>query len=205
MANFPYRLYGGATRPDAISGLNAQFSSALEQLYQAAPPDVQSQLGLTSGYRSKDVQRRLWEASDRSGHMVAAPGHSQHNFGLAADLYGFGTGGGSVTPEARQWVHQNAPNYGLAFPMSYEPWHVQLAGDTKASPGTPGIFEQPTPAPIAGMGGMVTPTSSPPSQIPLQPIDPWVPMTPERFFQQMVAGQNPMRQIVFHRIAQMLS
>jgi hypothetical protein len=30
-------------------------------------------------------------------------------------------------------------------------------------------------------------------------------MTPERFFQQMVAGQNPMRQIVFHRIAQMLS
>lgn len=205
MANFPYRLYGGATRPDAISGLDPRFSSALTQLYGAAPPDVQAQLGLTSGFRSIERQRQLWNASDRTGHTVAAPGHSRHNFGLAADLYGFGTGGGKVAPETASWVHQNAPQYGLAFPMSYEPWHVQLAGEadqgrTQQTPGTPGIQEQP--APIGGMGGMVTPTQS---QIPVQPIDPYVPMTPERFFQQMIAGNNPLRQMVFHRIGELLS
>jgi D-alanyl-D-alanine carboxypeptidase len=146
MANFPYRLYGGATRPDAITGLDPRFSAALSSLYAAAPPEVQAQLGLTSGYRSIERQRQLWEASDKSGHWVARPGHSMHNLRLAADLYGFGTGGGNVSGEARDWVHQAAPGFGLSFPMSYEPWHVQLAGATEqgqtpTQPGTPGIFE----------------------------------------------------------------
>jgi hypothetical protein len=204
MANFPYRLYGGATRPDAISGLDQRFSAALDSLYAAAPPDVQAQLGLTSGYRSIDRQRQLWEASDKSGHMVAAPGHSRHNFGLAADLYGFGTGGGNVSSEARDWVHQNAPAYGLAFPMSYEPWHIQLAGPTQqggmaAQPGTPGIFEA---AQKYGPTNELAALQQ--SQIPLTPIqDP--PMTPERFFMGMIAGENPLRKMIFQRIGQMLS
>src|SRR5690606_28212272 len=29
---------------------------------------------------------------------------------------------------AREWAHANAPNYGLAFPLGHEPWHVELAG-----------------------------------------------------------------------------
>lgn len=28
----------------------------------------------------------------------------------------------------REWFHANAPNYGLALPLSNEPWHVELAG-----------------------------------------------------------------------------
>jgi len=118
MANFGYRLYGGATRPDAISGLDPRFYDALSAMYSAAPPEVQAQLGLTSGYRSIARQRELWNASDKSGHMVAAPGHSRHNFGLAADLYGFGMGGGDrVAQSTADWVHENAPRYGLAFRM----------------------------------------------------------------------------------------
>ena len=207
MANFPYRLYGGATRADAITGLDPRFADALTQLYQAAPPAVQGELGLTSGYRSVERQRQLWEASDKSGHMVAAPGHSRHNFGLAADLYGMGTGAGQVSDATRQYVHQAAPNYGLTFPMSYEPWHVQLAtapteqGKTPNAPGTPGIFEQAqSQGPTRDLAAQL-----PASQIPVQPIDPWVPMTPERFFQQMIAGRNPLRQMVFHRIGELLS
>jgi len=80
------------------------------------------------------------------------------------------------------------------------------------TPGTPGINEQPAQPNPDTAGNVSSPSQffqqlamSQQQQIPVQPIDPWVPMTPERFFQQMVAGQNPMRQIVFHRIAEMLS
>jgi hypothetical protein len=134
--NFPLRLYGGATRPDAITGLKTPFSQALVAMYNAAPPDVQRQIGLTSAYRSPEVQRRLWLASDRTGHSVAAPGHSMHNQGLAADLYGFGLKGGPQVDQAtKDWVHQNAAKFGLTFPMSYEPWHIQpMKGATMATP-----------------------------------------------------------------------
>jgi hypothetical protein len=125
---FPYRLYGGAARSDAISGLNPAFASALTDLFNAAPPEVQAQLGLASAYRSVARQQELWNASDKSGRWVAAPGKSRHNFGEAADLYGFGLkNAGNVSQATRDYVHQNAGNYGLAFPMSYEPWHIQLA------------------------------------------------------------------------------
>jgi len=133
----PYRLYGGATRPDALN-FNDAFSQALMNLYAAAPPEVQRELGLTSGYRSPEVQARLFEASDKSGKMVAAPGKSKHQHGTAADLYGFGLGGkDSVSETTRNWVHQNAKAHGLYFPMSYEPWHIQLAGDGTPAPSGP--------------------------------------------------------------------
>lgn len=124
---FPYRLYGGATRPDAISGLDTGFYEALMQLYANAPPEVQRELGLTSGFRSREVQQALFDASDKSGKMVARPGHSKHEIGNAADLYGFGLGGdNSVSDATREWVHSNANKYGLNFPMDYEPWHIQM-------------------------------------------------------------------------------
>lgn len=126
---FPYRLYGGATRPDAISGFNPAFATALSNMYNAAPANVQRELGLNSGFRSYATQKKLWDASDKTGHTVAAPGRSKHNTGTAADLFGFGLGrgrGGRVSQETRDWVNQNAGKFGLYFPMSYEPWHIQL-------------------------------------------------------------------------------
>jgi len=123
----PYKLYGGALRPDALN-LNERFGSALDQLYAAAPPEVQRELGLSSAYRSPEVQAALYNASDKSGRTVAAPGKSKHQAGLAADLYGFGMKSNpNVSQATRDWVHQNAAKYGLAFPMDYEPWHIQLA------------------------------------------------------------------------------
>jgi D-alanyl-D-alanine carboxypeptidase len=147
--SFPYRLTGGALRPDAISGLNANFRSALTNLYNAAPPEIQKYLGLTSAYRNNDVQRALWNASDKTGRTVAAPGHSMHNLGLAADLSGMGVKGNAGVPRnIIDWVHQNAGQYGLTFPMSYEPWHVQLAKNLIGSDGgTQMASNVPTPTP----------------------------------------------------------
>jgi hypothetical protein len=141
MATSPYRLVGGATRPDALN-FNEAFGAALNNLYANAPPEVQRELGLTSGFRSNARQTELWNASDKTGHTVARPGHSKHESGSAADLAGFGVGGGGVSAATKDWVHKNAGAYGLYFPMDYEPWHIQLQG--AGAGGT---------APAAGSGG----------------------------------------------------
>jgi tape measure domain-containing protein len=80
---------------------------------------------VNSGFRSIERQRQLWEASDRSGRMVARPGSSRHNFGTAADL------APGTTPAHRALARR----FGLYFPMSYEPWHIQLLGAAAASGG----------------------------------------------------------------------
>ena len=61
--------------------LEPRFAQSLQDLIAAQPG-----ISPFSGFRSIERQRQLWEASDKSGHMVARPGHSQHNFGRAVDL-----------------------------------------------------------------------------------------------------------------------
>jgi len=119
---------GGATRPDSFSGMTPDFNAALEQMFANAPPEIQAKLRVGSGFRSPERQQQLWaEALVKYGSpeaarkWVAPPGKSQHNHGNAADLK-------YLDPVAREWVHQNAEKFGLAFPLSNEPWHVELAG-----------------------------------------------------------------------------
>jgi D-alanyl-D-alanine carboxypeptidase len=129
---FPYRLVGGATRPDALQ-FNPAFNQALLDLYASAPADVQRELALTSGYRSPAVQQVLWDKSDKTGRNVAAPGKSKHQHGTAADLFGFGLGGdSSVSQATKDWVKANAGVHNLYFPMGHEPWHIQLRADGSA-------------------------------------------------------------------------
>jgi uncharacterized protein YcbK (DUF882 family) len=85
-------LVGGATRPDAITGLQPQFRDAVWQMLQ----DAQQQgvnLRITSAYRSPEVQARLWEnalakygSPEAARKWVAPPGKSRHNAGTAADF-----------------------------------------------------------------------------------------------------------------------
>jgi len=206
MANpFPYRLYGGATRADAISGLDPAFSGALTNLYAAAPPNVQSELGLNSAYRSIERQRELWEASDKSGKMVAAPGRSKHNAGQAADLFGFGLGGGArVSDATRDWVTQNAGAHGLYFPMDYEPWHIQLQGAGSA----PQNFELPVQDDAAAVENPLAQAFMQRAMGGVQP-DPGPPQPGlfsgeygmSNFGRDLISGQNPLRREVFSRIA----
>ena len=100
---------------------------------------MQRELAITSGYRSPEVQQKLWDASDKTGHSVAAPGKRKHQHGTAADLAGFGLGGDDgVSPETKAWVRNNAGTYNLFFPMGHEPWHIQYSSDsTGAGPTAP--------------------------------------------------------------------
>src|SRR5690606_34092681 len=46
--------------------------------------------------------------------------------------------------EVRDWVHQNAANYGLRFPMSWEPWHIEPARGTTVVPARDGVAARTT-------------------------------------------------------------
>jgi hypothetical protein len=123
----PFVMEGGA-RPDAITGMQGVFRDGLAAMFQAAPPEIQAQLKIGSGYRSNERQAELFQAAvakygspEAARKWVAPPGNSQHNHGNAADLK-FGS------DAAREWVHANAGQFGLAFPLSHEPWHVEHAG-----------------------------------------------------------------------------
>lgn len=130
MAGWDWSQYavGGATRPDSFSGMNADFSTALQNLFAGAPEEIRANLRVGSGFRSPERQQQLWDQAlakygspEAARKWVAPPGRSQHNHGNAADLK-------FMNDAARQWVHQNAGQFGLAFPLSNENWHIELAG-----------------------------------------------------------------------------
>jgi len=108
-----------------LEGLTPGFRQGLEAMQEAMPPDLREELGAISGYRSVDHQRRLWESAlERYGspeaarQWVAPPGNSNHNHGNAVDL-------SYASDAAREWVHENAGQFGLHFPMSWENWHIE--------------------------------------------------------------------------------
>lgn len=117
----------GATRPDA-QNIDPRLHAAMQEIFAAAPEDIRSQLSLMSAYRSPERQAQLWEEAlakygspEAARKWVAPPNRSNHNHGVAIDMR-------YASDAARDWFHANAPSYGLALPLSNEPWHVELAG-----------------------------------------------------------------------------
>lgn len=140
--------------------LQAEAAEAYIRMQDAAA--IQGiELLLCSGYRSVEYQTGLfneelekWKAqgySDEDAYnkaktVVAVPGYSEHNSGLAADI---------VTPEhqtldeefaetdAFKWLSEHAQEYGfiLRYPLDkqaitgiiYEPWHYRYVGPENAA------------------------------------------------------------------------
>jgi len=140
MSDFDWNPYliGGGQRADAITGLDGEFRSSLVRMMQSAPPEIRDQLRLNSGFRSDDVQSRLFadavakygsEAAARK--WVAPPGKSRHNHGGAVDMK-------FLSPEAKAWVHENLGEFGLHAPMEWEPWHIEAMGSRGGPSHAPG-------------------------------------------------------------------
>lgn len=134
--SFDFKKYavGGAMRPDSFSGLDQGFASALSNMFAAAPPEIAQHLRITSGFRSPERQAQLWQdalqkygSPERARKWVAPPGRSNHNHGHAADLK-------YLDPSATAWAHENAGRFGLAFPLSNENWHIELASRRGGKP-----------------------------------------------------------------------
>jgi len=123
------------SRPESAGP--SEFHGNLDRLISDAPGKV----WVNSGYRSNERQAQLYDAAIKkygsetaARHNVAPPGRSMHNHDLASDL-------GYESDDVKKWVHENAANYGLHFPMGHEPWHVEPIGARRRR----GEY-QPTPA-----------------------------------------------------------
>lgn len=116
----------------AVHGMNPEFRRRLEAMFRDNP-----RLRLTSGYRSPQRQKELWDQAVRkygspeaARKWVAPPGKSNHEKGVAAD----------IGPESEYgWLARNAPKYGLS-PYAPEPWHWELSG---VRDGSVGAFDLP--------------------------------------------------------------
>lgn len=105
-------------------GLDPMFAARIKAMVDASG----GRLGVTSGFRSYERQKQLWnDALKKYGSEAAArkwvanPDRgkgSNHMHGVAVDLR-------FNTPEAVDWAHQNAARYGLFFPMAHENWHIE--------------------------------------------------------------------------------
>lgn len=133
--------------PSHVTGLNDILSGRLGMLMQAAPENIRTGLSINSGFRSPEHQARLYQdalakygSPEAARKWVAPPGKSQHNHGNAADLH-------YASPEVKDWVHQNAGQYGLHFRMGHEPWHIEPMTDWQGTPVTPPPMPQPSPPP----------------------------------------------------------
>lgn len=106
----------------SITGLHPALAEAVYRLISASGGRV----WLVSGYRSTAHQAILWQAAleryrdpEKADNWVAPPGFSYHERGLAVDL------GGDLEYAAALVRRLKLP---LWRPMSWEPWHFELAG-----------------------------------------------------------------------------
>lgn len=98
-----------------VSGIHPEFKARLE----AWNREMGGRFNISRGYRTMAQQARLYDRWIRKvpGQALAAPpGRSMHNFGLAVDLI-------PATTTAAQ--RAAGAKYGLRWPMSFEPWHVE--------------------------------------------------------------------------------
>lgn len=142
----------------STEGLDPLFAAKIQALVAASGGKVT----IESGFRSVERQSQLWNnaiakygSAAAARKWVAPPGKSNHNKGNAVDL-----GGG---PDAIRLAHQLAPQFGLAFPMGHEPWHVEPAGyrGDKEAHTTPRVAAPDAVAPAAMAVAPPTPTDEP--------------------------------------------
>ncbi len=134
--------------------VDGRMMDALKKMLEAGK---QYNIGVQSAYRSTSKQSELywrqvnkWKSTykdpvqlqTKAGEIVKRPGYSEHNVGLAVDLYGSGdyslTESFEKTP-AYKWLVENCADYGfiLRFPKGkesitgvvYEAWHFRYVGD----------------------------------------------------------------------------
>ncbi|MCA1030310.1 M15 family metallopeptidase [Bacillus timonensis] len=124
---------------------------ALEKMFESASNEGMI-LYAVSGYRSYERQLAIYNSQvkrvgvEKAEQVVAVPGHSEHQTGLAVDVtsktanFNLDTTFGD-TPEGI-WVSENAYKFGfiVRYPKGkeqitgyqYEPWHLRFVGEKAA-------------------------------------------------------------------------
>lgn len=123
-------------------GLSDELSAAIRKMRR----DSGFTMSIISGFRSYETQTRVFnnwcsiDGIEAASTYSAAPGHSEHQAGLAADITSCESSYAN-TDEAH-WLAENCYKYGLIirYPKDkvditkyiYEPWHVRYVGKSNA-------------------------------------------------------------------------
>lgn len=132
--------------------LREEAAATLEELVAAAAND-EVELWVTTAYRNYEHQQGLYKqqiaavGQDAADELVARPGYSEHQTGLAVDMSFDGNQDCKLhacfaeTPQG-QWLAENAHEFGfiIRYPdgtdditgYSYEPWHLRYVGEPTA-------------------------------------------------------------------------
>ena len=141
-----------ATNGSAIL-MRSEAAAALEELFAAAKDEAGLALYAASGYRSYGTQSAIFErkikntgSREKAQRLVAPPGASEHQLGLAMDLKATPTSNLSASfakTKQGQWVAENAHRFGFIIRYkeewtditgyAYEPWHIRYVGKEHAA------------------------------------------------------------------------
>lgn len=105
-------------------------------LVNAVQNNFQEQLYISSLYRSQKQQEDIYLTMPE---VAQVPGSSEHQTGLAVDVYVFEFAGANfINAPAGLWVNENCWRYGfiIRYPLgreditkiTYEPWHLRYVG-----------------------------------------------------------------------------
>lgn len=107
----------------------------MQEMFAAAEAENVNGFIVTSGYRSYERQKEVYEESEPG--YAQKPGASEHQTGLAFDVTTI-TNEGFESTEQYAWLRVNAHKYGFIqrYPsnkshitgISYEPWHYRYVG-----------------------------------------------------------------------------
>jgi len=97
-----------------------------------------------AGTSTKSFEGKTWYLK-KGMAMLATPGKSNHNLGIAVDVHSAGE------PKRLNWLIANVKDFGFSWEVvPSEPWHLRLV-----------TGDNPTPAVVAFTGGTSAPVSTP--------------------------------------------
>ncbi len=116
--------------------LTRETYEAMERMFAAAEADNVNGFIITSGYRTYERQKAIYEQSEPG--YAQEPGASEHQTGLAFDVTAENSANGFESTEQYAWLWKHAHEYGFIqrYPankadvtgISYEPWHFRYVG-----------------------------------------------------------------------------
>lgn len=133
--------------------MRREASAALEALFKTARDEQGFVLDAVSGYRSYARQKAIYNRKientgsvEKAQWLVAPPGTSEHQLGLAMDIgrkSGSGLNASFGKTKEGQWVADNAHRFGFIIRYkeewsgitgyAYEPWHIRYVGKEHAA------------------------------------------------------------------------
>lgn len=109
-------VLGGAS---SVQGVLPDFSSRIEQMVNAMPPEIRARFRIISGFRSPERQMQVNPEVK----------NSRHSHGMALDL--------NSDPQVLDWINQNGSKFGVGFPLGSDPRernHLEMVNNGVRAP-----------------------------------------------------------------------